>query len=67
MNKFKGFHALIGDTPCYVLNATETHYKVRMGYYGQYHGWSGGARRDVSYTGGERWITKAEVTATGQS
>lgn len=68
MTKFKGFDATTTKgTPCYVLNDGELTdgtpaYKVRMGSLGGFEGWSGGAHRDVSYSGSIGWIAKSKIT-----
>lgn len=63
MNKFKGFEATTSKgTPCFVMNEDDTRYLVRLGVFGRYHGWSGGARRDIHYTGATGWIAKKNVT-----
>lgn len=68
--KFKGFAAFTEEgTPCYVLNeSTLVHgnipaYKIVLGTYSGWHGWSGGQlRRDVHYDGPVRWIAKSKIS-----
>jgi hypothetical protein len=66
--KFKGFAATTNKgTPCWVMNESTLDdgtpaYKVQLGSYGRYHGWSGGARRDVHYHGAIGLMAKSKVT-----
>jgi hypothetical protein len=48
-------------TPCYVINADTTRYKVILG---TSHGYAGdhAVKQIVSYTGKTGWIAKAKVT-----
>jgi hypothetical protein len=66
--KFIGFAAVANNgKPVWVMNEGTLSdgtpaYKVQVGSFGGYHGWSGGARRDVSYAGQIGMIAKSKVT-----
>lgn len=59
--KYAGWYGKINGRKVFVVNESETQYKVRLGVIAGYSGWSGGAYPNYSFASKPVWVNKSEV------